>query len=1030
MKPLKITITAFGPYRDREVIDFSELKENRLFVVSGNTGAGKTTIFDAICFALYGSASGEDRSDSKMMRSDFAEDDVHTSVELEFELHNKQYRIKRQLPHVKKGNKGATGEQYEFFEKTADGEIPCVDRQIVSEINKRVEEIVGLTQDQFSQIVMLPQGEFRKLLTSQTENKEEILRKIFKTEPYKWISERLKDRKKAAEEEYKREASMIDRYIKDIQATLPIREISKLTEVFSQANYNTHQIIDGLDVETDFYQLEMTVNKERSEKAENAYNQKLESYHQAKALNDRFLDLDGKESKLHEWSLQVPRMQEKEKQYEKAERASKIVAYENQVNDWRKDENAKKHALQAADLALKKAIEQRKMAQNTYEMEEKRKEEREEITRSVDRLKEFLPTVQEIDHKKTELLTIDKEVKKLASVLDRIEKNMSVKISEKETLTANIKAIENLVDELPTKQQTLHELREQVVIIKDYLKSCQKQETLQQDFMKKKEIFLGKKEKYDKLEALWFSGQASILASHLHDGKPCPVCGSVDHPNKANGQDAVPTKEELEVVKKDFDLSDGLYRDAAASLRSNKEQLEMKATEVTNKGFRIEDAQQIYTTIVKEGQELKKEVDVLLADKEKIKSLKESLEVLEKELKQLETNKEQVSSDLQKQETLFVREKAIYDEKIGRIPEEIRNLAALQRKIAEAQTRKEKLEKEWESAQKQLQHSKEEETKTSAYYSSAQTQLHESSEKKDRSETQFASQLQEAQFASEEEYLSAKMSDNERQQLKASIEDFKKTIETLKQQITELQEELKDKTKADLDLLTDELTAMKNERDLALKAFSDSEGYRNKAMELRNKIVSAEESVTALEKQMNMITDLFDVVRGQNNSKISFERYLQIEYLEQIIIAANERLKHLSNGQFILQRSERQEARGRQSGLGLDVFDAYTGQTRDVKTLSGGEKFNASLCLALGMADVIQSFQGGVSIDTMFIDEGFGSLDEESLNKAIDTLIDLQQSGRMIGVISHVQELKNAIPAILEVKKTKEGYSRTEFVLK
>ncbi|MDF2667835.1 MAG: hypothetical protein K0R67_141, partial [Paenibacillus sp.] len=161
--------------------------------------------------------------------------------------------------------------------------------------------------------------------------------------------------------------------------------------------------------------------------------------------------------------------------------------------------------------------------------------------------------------------------------------------------------------------------------------------------------------------------------------------------------------------------------------------------------------------------------------------------------------------------------------------------------------------------------------------------------------------------------------------------------------------------------------------------------------------------------------------------KISFERYLQIEFLEKIIHTANQRLQRMSNGQYYLVRSDRLEKRGKQSGLGLDVYDNYTGQLRDVKTMSGGEKFNASLCLALGMADVIQSYEGGISIETMFIDEGFGSLDEESLNKAIDTLIDLQQTGRMIGVISHVQELKQAIPAILEVKKTKEGCSYTHF---
>src|SRR5699024_4317143 len=184
------------------------------------------------------------------------------------------------------------------------------------------------------------------------------------------------------------------------------------------------------------------------------------------------------------------------------------------------------------------------------------------------------------------------------------------------------------------------------------------------------------------------------------------------------------------------------------------------------------------------------------------------------------------------------------------------------------------------------------------------------------------------------------------------------------------------------------------------------------------------------EKVLLTLTDLYDITRGHNEQKISFERFLQIEYLEQIIHAANIRLNDLSNGQFNLILSERQETHGRQSGLSLDVDDAYTGQIRDVKTLSGGEKFNASLALALGMSDVIQSFEGNISIEMMFIDEGFGSLDEESLTKAIDTLIDLQKSGRLIGVISHVEELKAVIPAILEVEKTKEGHSKTEFKLK
>jgi DNA repair protein SbcC/Rad50 len=1030
MRPLKITMTAFGPYKHREIIDFTELKNNRLFVVSGNTGAGKTTIFDAICFALYGSASGEDRNDSKFMRSDFADDDVHTSVELEFELHNRYYRILRQLSHVKEGNKGATGEKYEFFEKVDGKEIPCVDRQIVSEINKKVEAIVGLTKDQFSQIVMLPQGEFRKLLTSQTENKEEILRKIFKTEPYRWISERLKEKKKSAEEDYKREAQTRDRYITDILATLPEREESKLFKALAQEHYNTNQIIDGLEEETDFYQSEILKNLKESEIMEEAYNKKFEEYHQVKALNERFQELENKETKLLEYTEQIPVFKEKEKQLENAERASKIEAYEKQVNEKRQEEREKKQALINAEIAKNKSVELREKAQTLYEVEEKKKEEREAVSNQLTRYQDYLPIVKEIDSKKSELIMLDNDVKRLNREIEENLLDINEKKSSKENLNLDIRKTEQLVEQLPIKNQRLVEMRDQVRVIQEYLKYNQKHAELENVFQLKQKSYQEVKNQYEKLEEAWVSGQASILAAHLHDGKPCPVCGSIEHPNKAGGQDTVPTKDELEKVKKDLESKDSQYRDASASLKSNKDLLDTRIQEVIEIGFHVDDAELSYKSLVAEGKQLKHEVDVLEEEKKKLSTFRKLFDETEKTLKQLEEKREFLSKAYHEVKTSFESKKAVYQAQIGRIPEEIRVLAVLEEKIAETQKRKEKLEKDWEAAQKQLQQATKAEAESAAFHLSAQKQLKESKEKLKRSEAEFSLELQKAQFTSEDEYLRAKISDSERKLLKESIDNFNQNFNTLKQQILDLQVELKDKTKVDLATLTDELTQLKNAYDHGVDLLRQSKQNEQKAIELKTKILDSEKTVINLERQLNIIADLYDVIRGQNSSKVSFERYLQIEYLEEIIIAANERLKHLSNGQFLLMRSDRQESRGKQSGLGLDVFDSYTGQTRDVKTLSGGEKFNASLCLALGMADVIQSFQGGVSIDTMFIDEGFGSLDEESLNKAIDTLIDLQKSGRMIGVISHVQELKNAIPAILEVKKTKEGYSQTQFVLK
>src|SRR5690606_30653079 len=240
MKPILLKMTAFGPYKNEETIDFTKLEERKLFVISGTTGAGKTTIFDAICFALYGTASGQDRNDTKMLRSDFANDDVHTEVEFVFEIRGKKYRVLRRLPHVKKGRKTATGEKYELFEIQSGQEIPTVERQRVSDINKKLEEIIGLTYDQFSQIVMLPQGEFRKLLTSKTENKEEILRKIFKTNRYGEMAQKLEEKKRIAEQRLNEAKVLKNSYIGEISGALPKREQSKLTTVISE-NSNIFQ---------------------------------------------------------------------------------------------------------------------------------------------------------------------------------------------------------------------------------------------------------------------------------------------------------------------------------------------------------------------------------------------------------------------------------------------------------------------------------------------------------------------------------------------------------------------------------------------------------------------------------------------------------------------------------------------------------------------------------------------------------------------------------------------------------------------
>ncbi|WP_010529983.1 AAA family ATPase [Lentibacillus jeotgali] len=1030
MRPLKLTMTAFGPYKLTETIDFTELNGNNLFVISGNTGAGKTTIFDGICFALYGSASGTDRENNRMLRSDFASDDTQTVIELEFEIHGRHYRILRQPGHVKEGNKTKTGERYEFYEKVDGREVPCVDRQKVSDIDKKVESLIGLSQDQFKQIVMLPQGEFRKLLTSETENKELILRRLFKTESYNQINQLLRDRKNRIDQDFKQAQQSRDHFIESIRTALPEREDSELFSVLNSDYYNVNQVVAGLEAEVTYFTEKISADEQAYQNAYQKHDQKQTELHQAKALNDQFADLDKKQSELNKLEEQVPAYKEREKQLEDAERASHIEVYEKQVTDWQNDEKAKIEALQHAETADQQAKQRLEQAQSIYQQEDNKRDEREKTARELERLNDYLPIVKQLDEKKKELAKLAEKGKQAAKDLENAKTKLQKKTEAVEENDKKVLELDHAVSQLPDKQQELMDASEQYKVAEGYVDLQTKQSAVKQDLEQKEKAFVTAKKAYDAKEEAWLNNQAVVLAGHLHDGGACPVCGSTDHPNKAAEHGQTVSREQLNSLKKDLEEKEKLYWKADSAYKSNASLLAEKEQELAKHEVAADKAANIRDQLFEKGTKLKQEVGLLKKQREELKQLKANQEQAKEELKQQESKKEKLDKTHQELQSDYRSAHAIYKEQLRNIPEEVQTLAALEKRITETDQYKTKLERSWENAQRQFQQAKEAAAKTAANFLNATNQLSETKEKRAKAEESFKEALKKAGFESDESYQQAKMPDNERQEWKEAIRHFNDNLTAKKQQVQDLAESLKGKKRADLSALEEELQTLKTAYEKAYQTYNQSTDYRNQAVTIKDNIIDTHHEAAELEKKLATITDLHDVLRGQNSHKISFERYLQIEYLERIIDAANGRLKRLSNGQFSLMRSERQESHGRQSGLALDVYDAYTGQTRDVKTLSGGEKFNASLCLALGMSDVIQSFQGNITIDTMFIDEGFGTLDEESLNKAIDTLVDLQKSGRMIGVISHVQELKTIFPARLDVEKTKEGHSRTEFVVK
>lgn len=1030
MRPLKLKLTAFGPYKETETIDFNDLRENRLFVISGSTGSGKTTIFDGISFALYGAASGSDRSETRNLRSDFADDAVHTCVEMEFEIHNQVYRILRQMPHIKKGNKSQTGERYEFFEIHKDGEKPCVERQIVSEINQRVEEILGLTQNQFSQIVMLPQGEFRKLLTSETDNKEEILRRIFKTEPYKMISERLKHKRDAAKDAYGLEEQVLNSHLRSIESSLPERE-SELFEVLGREQRNIYQILSALELETVFYKEKIADDQIQHETLYKKHQEKLEGYHEAKKWNGRFDEKLEKEQRYNALTEQLPAVAEKEKEVQQAERAGFIANIENLYRELQANETEKHKLLERAVDEEQQAEKAKLAAEEKFLEQQGRSAERSAAQDQVLRLQQLLPQVQDLAAKEKEVADLSSMVQDAEQRFQAIEKQLAAKKEQKTAAAEKVSELEKQTDSFDSKPEELRVAEERLRIVRELL-AVQTEMNAQKAVTGQKEaVYSEALTKYEQIEEGWFANQAHLLAEQLKDGEACPVCGSREHPVKHQGAaETAVSKEQLDQEKSRLNMLDDTYRNAAARLVSLEEQLSRKQSEAEEQGIGATETDKGVASLEQVKQQLQEDVQTLKRWKTELREWKTKLMDLVKETETAEQNRSLLLTEMNDKKSASESAKAVLAEKLASIPDEMRSLAVLEQEIRQAITKKDDMERVWTAVQELFQGARERLASAAMALQHSKTTAQEMTAKRQKAEVEFKQALEKSEFETEDAYQRAKMRDSDMEEMKQQITRFKQDRHTLKQQISELAELLAERKNEDLSLAEAELEQLKVDYEKALSQLNHSKDCCAKGEALIEQINGAVEKAAEAEAQFNRVADLHDMIRGQNSLKISFERYLQIEYLEQIIQAANERLRNLSNGQFYLIRSDRQEARGKQSGLGLDVYDSYTGQTRDVKTLSGGEKFNASLCLALGMADVIQSFQGNVSIDTMFIDEGFGSLDEESLNKSIETLIDLQRSGRMIGVISHVQELKAAIPAILEVRKSKEGFSKTSFHIK
>lgn len=913
MRPLKLIISAFGPYADKCELDLTTLGKKGIYLITGDTGAGKTTIFDAITFALYGQTSGGFR-ENDMLRSKYADAHTPTFVEMTFSYNQQEYTIRRNpeyLRPAKKGN-GIVKEkaQAEFF---LPNQPPITG---IKDVNNAIIELIGIDAHQFTQIAMIAQGEFLKLIHATTKERSDIFRKIFNTKPYQQLQEKLKERFNHLKKEFVLIDTSIKQYVDSI--LLPNEDIKINPLMPNECLETIKQIIiqDNQDLQI--------------------LEQKLNETEQNLATQTKLIDNANMQIKLN---------------FELQNISPKI----NQVQA-KLQENISQHT---------------KLKQN-YEQENPK------LTLNIAKLTEELPKYQKIKQKQTKIIQLQQEISTKQQNLKSTEQELNTlttSITNINTELTQLNDIEIKIEQVKTAQiqnnQQLQNLHKLVQILQDY-KECSLL------YKEKYAIFTTKQQEhnlanntYTQEYYAFLAEQAGILANNLKPNTPCPVCGSTSHPHLATNSANAPSQAQLEQSKNQLDKLSQILQKLSGILGelSGKRHNLANEIEIQAKNFFGKfDRNTIFA-------ETKHEQDLLI----------KKATTLQQELTNLNTLLKQKSTLTTKLET--------YSHKLENLQQ---NILSSTQTLTKQQTTLEVLTKEITILTQNLLFPTENEaTLKLKTYTKQQQHL--------------TTELNLAQKAVEEcqQQLVA---------LSARKTSLKEQISPQKYNLEQLQT-----TKQEMLITKQELT--KHIQNLHTRITTNQQIKHKLALQI-NKLATNQELYTNIQS-------LYATATGSLSGKerIMLETYVQIHYFDRILIRANTRLMMMSQGQYELKRCQSSEQLRSQTGLDLDVIDHYNGTTRSIKTLSGGESFKAALSLALGLSDEIQSFAGGIHLDTMFIDEGFGSLDNDSLNQAIKVLSTLSEGNKLIGIISHVDELKEKIDKQIKITKNQANGSQAKILI-
>lgn len=920
MRPIKLTMSAFGPYAGETVIDFDKLGENGIYLISGDTGAGKTTIFDGIVFALYGSASGEKREPS-MLRSKYAKPDTPTFVELVFKYADKLYTVRRNPAYMRKKLKGEG-----YTEQSADCCFTYPDGRVVtkkSEVDEAVNKIVGVSKNQFLQIAMIAQGDFLKLLTASTEDRKTIFRYIFKTERFLKLQDKLKADYSKAKEQVEKAQNSMAQYIDGIRCA----EENPLFIQVQRAKNNELPILDVIAA------LEMLIEQDEN--------------------SDKELNSD----------IQIIEKQ-----------LGEVNSLLGKLEDYKK--------LGKELCTVGKAIELKsdkfEQAKELLESEKERFKETEVLNSESAKFKAELPRYDELELQNKKIEAIHKKLKSdeksltdqntlLAAKTETLEKLKAEKSTlekageNKEKLTSERNAAEEMMKNLEALKKSLNDYDLMIA-------SLEEKQTIYLEAMNTAQQSL---EAYNEMNRSFLNEQAGILAQQLKENSPCPVCGSTVHPNIAQKSDSAPTESELKKTKQKSDKAQsdaanasnvcavikGKVETAKANIEIQLEKL-IGNTDINSSKEKIND-------LIKEQLEIIKKLNLEITAEEKNIKRKSELETI---IPKTESETEKLKTDISSLKTNIASCKASLEE----ISRQLANLksslcfvdkSTAEKKIQEIEIKSESIKKSFENAQNSFN-------------------------------------------KCEKEIIELKA---KKEQLKKQLESAEKIDE---EKVKERQNSLMVQKQSKGELRTAIIARLSANR----SAFDN--------------IIKKKDEINTLEKNLVLVQSLYSTANGRisGKEKIMLETYIQMTFFDRIIARANTRFMIMSDGQYELKRRQSAENKQASEGLSLDVIDHYNGSQRSVNTLSGGESFKASLSLALGLSDEIQASAGGIRLDTMFVDEGFGSLDDESLNQPMNALKGLTEGNRLVGIISHVNELKERIDRQIIVSKDKLGGSKVKIV--